>query len=307
VQERKEDAVREDAGAQEEEQEEVETAAGEEKGSSPPTPLDPARFAAMEQSLSEEKRSRGRERDAMLREITKLRQRRQQDASGGAPPLAPSPPTRIPVEFDEQGQPYVSPTQLSQFLQSAATPTNPVQQFMGKHRRMAESIVLEDPVGRAKANTRFQEAYQALDEAVRYAQYENNVETPDIDSMMSLIEDSGLATKFINEYSDIASTPRDIEDFIQAAVSLNPRRYRRIIERISNTPGEEEAPATGGVSSIAERMSKKPVPIRKFGGSTVPKTKSRIDVLDEKSPFEWTDDDRKAFLREVQAIDEKQA
>src|SRR3990172_7608133 len=207
---------------------EPEPAKEEEPSPEKPTIVDPARFAAMEQSLTEERTAREREKTAMLREIVKLRRSRQQDEA--VQQQVPQPAPRIPVEFDEQGQPYVSPEALARVMGGNSSPADA---FMQQHRRMAESLILQDPVNRSKAHQRFREAYDALDEAIRYEQITQNKETPDMDSMMELIEGSGLVDKFTKEFPEIAMDARDIEDFLQASVSLNPRRLSRVLDRIA--------------------------------------------------------------------------
>ena len=304
----------ESESAAEPEQETAEEEQAEQGEEQPPAPVDPARFAALEQSLQEEKTARAREKTAMLREIQGLRARRREGAEGGGQPATPRPPARIPVDFDESGQPYVSPENLARVLQQVnPVATDPVTQFGHQHRRMAESVVLTNPVGYAKANLRFQEAYRSLDEAVRFAQMEAQQETTDMDSMMNLIEDSGVAESFMKEYPDIAASPRDIEDFLQASISLNPRRYQRVLEKIAGHEEGDEPTATPakGISAVnervAERMNKRPVPLRKMGSRTPPKARSKIDALSDKSPFEWTEADRKAFLKEMESVDSQEA
>lgn len=269
-------------------------------------PVDPAQHAALQQSLTEEKQGRQRDREAMLREIIKLRRSRQQDASETPDTQEPVLPDNIPVQFDEKGQPFISRALLTTMMQGQV---DPVRKFVGEHIRMAESIILEKPTERAPAHQRFRDAWTNLDEAVRLAQAEYDYYPSDIDGMIDLIEKSGLDKQFIESYPDVAQSSRDIEDFLQAASSMNPRRMRRMLDHIATSTNSQESKSEqqegDGTIKQAEKLSGKPVPMRKHGAQQVPKMQSKLDVLDEKSPFDWTPDDRASFLKEMEAIDGK--
>jgi hypothetical protein len=290
----------------ESEPEQVEPGQGQDSELSPePEVPDPAQYAALKQSYEEEKISRQRDREAMLKEIIKLRRSRQQDAQPAETQVEPQ-QQNIPVEFDENGQPYVSRANLALMMQGQQ---DPVQQFVGSHHKMTESIVLEEPVTRAPAHQRFRDAWTNLDEAVKLAQAEYDQYPTDVDGMIDLIEHSGLDKQFIENYPDIASSSRDIEDFLNAASQMNPRRMRRMLDHIATRGKKEESTASvddADTRSRAEKLSKKPIPMRRHGGNQVPKTKSRIDELSNKSPFEWTEADSKQFVKEMAELDEKE-
>jgi hypothetical protein len=294
-----------------------------------PAPLTVEQLEARLATLEQERQA---ERQGFVRTLSELRTQLRQHgpvatpaiaaapAPQGAPPAAQpgAKPGRIPIEIDENGQPYVKPEALTQYVSQSPAPQDPAAAYVARVESARLSIVLEDPAENAKPMARLVEGFQYLDGLVQQAQVETQVTLhptgdvmADLERVCAFIESNGLLPKFQAAYPDIATSMEDVEALVTAAVTVSPGRMRKVLGRYkarqaSATPAQaadsDPAPVIGRVPAEKPR----PMASRGRAPREADTSSTRLTELQAKPVLQWTDAEAKEYKRLMGELAEKE-
>lgn len=164
---------------------------------------------------------------------------------------------RIPVSFDEEGNPYVAPEQLegltSRQLKAMEEKLARIEQSQGVNvqqssvQRTIQSVVSEDTAYPASYSMLTRARTDLSQIASDYLQ-ENDLQAPTtIDAFLDLIEEAGLDKVFMQKYPGVKPE-------IVAEAFVHPRKLRKALKALSSS----EAKDTGGINPTLKALSGKP-------------------------------------------------
>lgn len=336
--EEEEGGEEEEAGGQEEEEE---TPGSEEEEETPgrdgegegeeeepesreerPEPLDAEaatqRIADLERQIGERDEEIERQRAGFVRDMQGLRTeiaglRSQPPGDQPAPGEAPAgvqKPDRIPVSFDDDGNPYVKPEDLARG--AAPEAGGPDTAYQALRTR----LINEDPVTNGPAITKIEDAYAFLDALTTRAMLQTRTQPRSVDQMVDFMVDQGLVEQVAKAHPEILPDENAVERIVEAYTTGSPRKMRRFLGEVQERLGGGEGDPAG---ERRERQSSKGPkkripgdkprsPSRRGRSEEAPSTEEEeIKKLEAKPLTDWTDEDKDRYDHLQEVLDNREA
>jgi hypothetical protein len=208
----------------------------------------------LKREISGLKKGISSERGKRQRVEGKLEQLGQVFAEAKQPKPAPTKIERIPVEFDDNGNPFVSPDVVAKLT------TSETKQLQERLNRMESYLVQRaqqdstqqnlmkavDP-GDLEIHAKLKNAYTRVDQLMgEYISLTGHQKLTNIDEAFDLIEKAGIDKQFEKEFPGI-----DLESTIEAFTFQSPRKLKRAISLAKRT-SDSKPPATGALAKMKQ-------------------------------------------------------
>lgn len=212
-----------------------------------------------------------------------------------------APDMRLPVQFDETGQPYVPASAMTPLLQQLAPrpqPMDPAQVRRTLLGRVQQDMINRDPINNAPVANRLFSAIEAADQLVQAKQQELGGYTfQSLDAVVDFMEGTGVAAVLRDQYPDLLASPEDLETLIEGALTMNQRKLERMLSKGLASRSAQPAPARAPAQLRALPSSKPRSQAARGAPEPSTSTSARLAALDAKSPLEWTKEEAKEYQR----------
>jgi len=218
-------------------------------------------------------------------------------------PQPAQPQARLPIEFDEQGQPFVPVSAMQPLLQQMAPRPQPMDAATIRRTmigRFQQEVINRDPVANAPVVNRLVQAIEHADQMVAAKQQEIGGYTfPTMDSVLDFMEGTGIAGVLREQYPDLLAAPEDLETLVEGAMTVNHRKLERLLVKARMTSaGVPAAPRTPAQLRALPASKPRSQASRGSPEALLPGSReAKLAAIDAKNPLDWTKEETKEYQK----------
>lgn len=216
---------------------------------------------------------------------------------------------RLPIEFDEQGRPFVPAAALAPVLQQMVprqAPPDPATLRRVALGRIQQDLINRDPVNNAPAVNRVFSAMEMADHLVLAKQQElGGFEFRSPEQLVDFMENTGITEVLRQQYPDLITDSADIETMVEGTLGVNARKLERLVSKARGGAApvgnrqpvvqQQQQPA-GNVAHLRPLPASKPRSQAARGApEPVASAATRMEYLESKNPLDWTAEEAREF------------
>ena len=207
----------------------------------------------------------------------------------------------IPIEFTNEGQPFIPAAAVQQMAQRMAPPQQPMHPEQLRRTalgRIQQSFINADPVNNAGPTNAVFDAVEMANTLLGAKQAElGGYHFNSGEEMVDFVEQTGIGQTLRQQYPFLR-TEADVEALVEGTLTMSPRKFARLVDqaRTASSAPRSPQPSTPTPQARMQQLppSKPRSHVTRGGPQPQSATKDqRLEYLDAKNPIDLTAEEAK--------------